>query len=163
MRLTPLVAAGLLLMHPAGAADLHSLWDRQCGGCHDHAGDFARQSLRVVDGRLVGATLGDRVADYLTTHNGGYSPEVIAAMVEMLGSQARTPDLFRSACAECHGLAAQFVRESLIARDGVLVDRRSGRPVAGTLAGHGGLDEAEAAMVLEVLIRIEREVHASGR
>lgn len=163
MRLIPLLVAGLLPLQPAGAADLHALWDRQCGGCHGHAGDFARKSLRVVDGRLVGATLGDRLADYLTTHNGGYSPEVIAAMVEMLESQARTPELFRSACAECHGLAAQFVRESLTTRGGVLVDRRTGRPVADALAGHGGLDGAEAALMVDVLTRIEREVHSSGR
>ncbi|MEW5727544.1 MAG: hypothetical protein AB1918_06935, partial [Pseudomonadota bacterium] len=112
MRLATLLTVGALAFWtPAAGADLHSLWDRQCGGCHGHAGDFARTILRAVDGRLVGRIHGDQLRDYLTTHNGGYSPEVIAAMVDMLRAQTATPDLFRSACWECHGPAAQLVRE----------------------------------------------------
>lgn len=144
---------------PATAEDLHVLWDRQCGGCHGHAGDFARDSLRLEDGRLVGTWLGDRVEDFLATHNGGYSPEVVAAMTGMLRAQLETPDLFRSHCADCHGLAAQFVREQLVDRDGRLVGRYSGTDVEATLARHGGLDREQAAVVLRVLGRIEREVH----
>ncbi len=163
-RITATATLGLAILlgsagGPATAEDLHVLWDRQCGGCHGHAGDFARDSLRVVDGRLVGARLGDGVEAFLATHNGGYSPEVVAAMTGMLRAQLQTPDLFRSHCADCHGLAAQFVREQLVERDGRLVGRYSGAEVEATLARHGGLDDGQATLMLRVLERIEREVH----
>jgi hypothetical protein len=45
-------------------------------------------------------------------------------------------------------------------RDGLLVGRGSGRPVAPFLqAGHAGLTPEDAARLAEVLARVEREVH----
>ncbi|CAA7612472.1 hypothetical protein [Magnetospirillum sp. SS-4] len=161
LSLSAFVGAALLaITGPTAAADdLHVLWNRQCGGCHDHAGDFARDSLRVIDGQLVGKRLGDTVNTYLEKHNGGYSPEIIAAMADMLKAQAGTPDLFRTMCNECHGLATQFVREQIVSRDGRLYGRYSGHDVGVTLRRHGGLDDEQAALMLQVLARIEREVH----
>lgn len=143
----------------ARAEDLHRLWDQQCGGCHGHAGEFARTSLRVVDGRLIGEKQGERLTTFLENHNGGYSPEIIRAMTAMLQAQAETPDLFHSMCSECHGVAAQFVRESLVSRDGKLYGRHSNRDVSEFLPGHGDLDEEQATLLLRVLTRIEAEVH----
>lgn len=164
MRLLPafIIAPALLVAAmngPAQAEDLHRLWDRQCGGCHGHAGSFARSSLAVVNGTLVGRLKGDQVRLYLETHNGGYSPETIAGMLTMLYAQVQTPSIFRESCVECHGTAAQFVRESLISRDGRLEGRHSGTSVAETLSRHGGLNGDEAALLLDALTRVEREVH----
>ena len=43
---------------PAPAAgvgrDLHDYWDGRCKDCHGDAGPFARRTLRVEQGRLVG-------------------------------------------------------------------------------------------------------------
>jgi mono/diheme cytochrome c family protein len=144
---------------PAAAEDLHRLWDQQCGGCHGHAGDFARASLRVVDDRLIGDKQGERLTSFLEKHNGGYAPEIIEAMTAMLKAQVETPDLFRTLCSECHGLAAQFARETLISRDGRLYGRYSGRDIGAYLRRHGGLDDAQASLMLGVLSRIEAEVH----
>lgn len=152
--------AGLLLAAaPAAGADIHQLWDRQCGGCHGHAGAFARQSLKVVDGVLRGRVDERDVSVLLRTHNGGYRPDDIAAMYAMLLAQAQTPDLFRVKCGECHPTAAQLVREQVVSRDGVLYGRYSGRRIAEYLPRHGKLGETDAALLLDVLERVEAEVH----
>lgn len=143
----------------AAAEDLHWLWDQQCGYCHDHAGEFARKSLKVVDGRLMSVAKNSDVKTLLKTHNGGYSPSVIIAMIGMLRAQVQTPNLFESACKGCHGVAAQFVRESLVRQDGRLVGRSAGEDVETVLSHHGGLNESQAAQMLEVLNRIEGEVN----
>lgn len=148
---------------PAGAQDLHALWDQQCGGCHGHAGPFAREHLGSVDGRLVRAGDGTDLEPYLRSHNGGYPPPVIAAMTDMLRAQAGTPDLFRSRCGECHGTAAQLVRETVVSQDGRLVGRFSRQDIGAFLRRHGGLEEDEAALMLTVLTRIEAEVHTPHR
>jgi mono/diheme cytochrome c family protein len=152
--------AGLLLAAgPAAGSDIHQLWDRQCGGCHGHAGAFARQSLKVVDGVLRGRADGRDVSVLLRTHNGGYGPDDITAIYAMLLAQAQTPELFRVRCGECHPTAAQLVREQVVSRDGVLYGRYSGRRIAEYLPRHGKLDEADAALLLDVLERVEAEVH----
>ena len=158
------LAAALSLLLPlcggAAAEDLHQLWDQRCGACHGHAGTYARQSLRMVDGRLVSERGGRDVADFLRTHNGGYSPDHIAAIIAWLGEQVSTPDLFHRKCGGCHQTAAALARASLLRDNGVLVGRDSGRPVAELLrSGHGGLDEQQTVTVLDALDRVEREVH----
>lgn len=149
----------ILLMAPAAAMaeDLHELWDRQCGGCHGHAGAFARAQLDVVDGE-VRDKIGRDVSVFLQRHNGGYSPAQIAAILDMLRAQASSTDLFQRKCAECHGTAAQMVRGQLLRQDGVLTVRASGEPVAQLLRRHGRLTEAEAETLGRVLERIDGEV-----
>ncbi len=153
-----LVLAVLLLM-PAAAMgeDLHELWDRQCGGCHGHAGAFARAQLDVVDGE-VRDKIGRDVSVFLERHNGGYSPAQIAAILEMLRAQASSTDLFQRKCTECHGTAAQMVRGQLLRQDGILTVRASGQPVAQLLRRHGRLTESEAETLTRVLERIDGEV-----
>lgn len=144
---------------PVFAADLHTLWDRQCGGCHGHAGEFARQWLSLVDGELKGTRIDEDVATFLLRHNGGYAPGEITAIIDMLRAQVATPAIFSELCRECHGTAAQFIREQIVSRDGELYGRYSNRRVAETIRRHGGLDAEQAALMLEALSRIEHEVH----
>ncbi|MCR6631847.1 MAG: hypothetical protein NVV74_18365 [Magnetospirillum sp.] len=154
-----MAALAALSALPVHAADLHQLWDRQCGGCHGHASAFARERLAVVGGQLRDRAGNRDVAAFLVAHGGGYSAADIAAIVEMLKVQVATPDLFRQRCGECHQTAAQLVREQVVSRDGVLHGRYSGRPIAAFLTGHGGLTPEENALMISVLQRIEREVH----
>lgn len=142
----------------AGAADLHALWDRQCGGCHGHAAQFARDSLTLEDGELRGRESGRAVASFLATHNGGYAPEVIAGMVDMLKAQASCTDLFRRKCGGCHETAAQLVREQIVERDGDLVGIVSKRRMSELLPDHADLTAEETETLLRVLRRIEGEV-----
>lgn len=147
------------LAEPAAAADLHQLWDQRCGGCHGHAGQFARARLVVAEGRLQDRQSGKDVDAFLTTHNGGYTPEDIAAIRDMLAAQVNTPELFRVKCGGCHETAAQLVREQVIRQDEHLVGRYSHRRMADFLPGHAKLSADEQALILETLARVEREVH----
>ncbi|MGE5546103.1 MAG: hypothetical protein ACM33T_04335 [Solirubrobacterales bacterium] len=153
------VVVTCLTATPVWAADLHQLWDRQCGGCHGHAGDFARTWLHVADGQLAGTRQPGNIEYFLGRHNGGYPAEVIAGMTTMLRAQAEAPDTFRQRCSSCHGTAAQLARESLVSVDGRLTGRRSKRDVAMFLTRHGDLEDAEIPLMLDVLTRVEGEVH----
>ena len=48
MALAPVVPAS------ADPPDLHDYWDGRCKSCHGDAGDFARSTLQVEQGRLIG-------------------------------------------------------------------------------------------------------------
>jgi len=141
-----------------GQADLHRYWDERCGHCHGHAADFARDSLRVVDGRLIGRRHQD-LAGFLDRHQGGVPQAERGRVLAMLHAQAGERSLFRDRCADCHGSAAELGRRELIAREGALYGRYSGRRIADFLTMHGSLAPAERAHMLEVLTRVEREVH----
>ena len=152
-----LALAAALLAPGAAAEDLHVLWDRQCGGCHGHAGPFARATLDVVDGVLRDKA-GRDTAEFLRRHNGGYTADQIAAILGMLRAQTDSGDLFRRKCGECHGTDSELVRGQLVQRYGVLTVRASGRSMAEVMHRHGDLEDAEAAALLDVLDRIDSEV-----
>lgn len=137
----------------AVAVDLHGLWHEQCAQCHDHAGEFARAH------RLGGEGGRAPSVRFLTRHGGGLDPALARGVADMLAAAAATPPRFEAECRVCHGLAARFVRLSLIERDGELVGRYSGRRVADVLAaGHGRVDAAGAAFFTDLLRRLDREV-----
>jgi hypothetical protein len=53
---------------PSLARDIHAFWDSRCGGCHGHAGDFARRYLKVESGKLVGRHHTDNLRLFLGQH-----------------------------------------------------------------------------------------------
>jgi hypothetical protein len=59
------------------------LFGQKCAGCHGTAAAFARQSLGVVNGVLVGTASGIKVADYLASH-GRLEPHDVPILVETL-------------------------------------------------------------------------------
>lgn len=152
-----MAALSLSLAPAARGDDLHQLWDQRCGGCHGHAGAFARKVLVVVDGRLSDRRGRDVVA-FLANHNGGYSPEHIAAIATMLRAQAETPELFRQLCSECHETAAQVARTLLTVEDGEVRGRQSHRPLADILRQHGAVKEDQVAPLVDALSRVVGEV-----
>lgn len=157
--LVPWLVMAVVAAMPARAEDLHALWDGQCGGCHGHAADFARQALEVRDGVVFGRASGQRLDDFLLRHNGGYSPAQIGALTDMLvGQRGRSPE-FRTHCSGCHDNAAQLVRDWVVRRDGVLVGLASGQPLADFLRRHGGADEVSRQKILESLTSIESEIN----
>lgn len=151
--------AVMLLPNAVLAADLHQIWDRQCGGCHGHAGSFVREHLLLADGQLRDRSGGRDVTAFLQTHNGGYPPEIIAALIGMMTAQAATPELFKDRCGDCHETAAQLVRDQVTERDGRLTGLDSGRPLAEFLPGHARIEQGELLQIQVVLERIYREVH----
>lgn len=157
--LAALVLAVGLVPTAAGAVDLHRLWDERCSRCHEHSADFARSKLRLVDGRLTGSAPDRDLPEFLGEHRGGLPPALAAGVAAMLAAEAATPNLFRTHCRICHGTAAELARTALIRRDGTLYGRYSGRSIAEFLNGHGRLDADGTAFFLDLLERLEAEVH----
>jgi hypothetical protein len=157
--IVPVLLCGLLAAPApcaAEAPDLHAYWDQRCQPCHGHAGDFARRTLHVVDGRLVGRHHTDDIESFLRQH---YLADVyVAPVTAMLMAQVATPPVFEAHCRGCHGNAAAFARESLALRDGVLVGRAGGRPVSEFLRRHGGLPPENVAPLVATLTRVLGEV-----
>lgn len=163
---TNVLLGGLLwaLAMLAGAApaaiDLHAYWDNRCRDCHGDAGAFARRTLRVEQGRLVGAHHDQPPALQRFLQNHYLSDDLIEPVTAMLTAQVATPALFKAQCGGCHGTAAAFARESLVWRDGVLTGKKSGRPVDAYLRTHGGFAPADVPEMVKTLGRVMGEVGA---
>ncbi|HYH20387.1 MAG TPA: hypothetical protein VD995_17415 [Azospirillum sp.] len=157
-----LLFAAALAGPPAGAADLHRLWEERCARCHGDAGGFARDALSAADERLQGRLQG-RLPErdlhaFLLRHQGGLPEAEAQGVYAMLLAQAQTPPLFQERCGLCHPKAADLVRDQLVLRDGVLVGRYTGRPVAAFLETHGRIAADERPFFMDLLTRLAREV-----
>ena len=145
-------------MAPAAAAnrDLHAYWDGRCKDCHGDAGAFARRTLRVEQGRLVGAHHDADLEQFL--HNHYLADDLVAPVMQMLQAQATASPVFKEKCSECHGSASEFARKALATQDGTLIGRTSGRPVQDSLRHHGGLTPEQVAPMVKTLGRVLGEV-----
>jgi mono/diheme cytochrome c family protein len=157
---------GLLLMLLAGPTsaqteatrDLHAYWHDRCLPCHAEAGAFARSTLAVVDGRLVGRHHRADLDKFLHQHY--LAAELVAPVTAMLSAQTVTAPVFKEQCGGCHGSAAEFARQSLIVEGGVLKGRKSATAVANYLGRHGGLAPADVPAMVKTLERVVAEVGA---
>jgi hypothetical protein len=145
-------------MTPAAAADrdLHAYWDDRCKDCHGDAGDFSRRTLRVEQGRLLGAHHGADLAQFL--HNHYLADELVAPLMQMLQAQATSSPVFKEKCSGCHASASDFARQALAIKDGTLIGRASQRPVQDYLRSHGGLAPEQVAPMVKTLERVLGEV-----
>lgn len=152
----------ILAVSPAAAAtdtvDLHAFWDQSCAGCHGHAAQFARKFLSIENGELGGRHHRDDLMLFLRNH--GVPEARVKPVYDMLLAQAGADPKFKARCGGCHETAAELARKTLVARDGVLQGRDSGRPVAEFLKRHGRLKPEEVPFFVDLLTRIEREVHS---
>ena len=137
--------------------DLHWLWDDRCSACHGHAGDFAREFLSVSDNRLQGRHHVDDFILFLQNHY--LAGHEVDAIYNMLLAQVSTQARFRSECSNCHGTAAEFVRNSLDLRNGVLYCRVGNCQVRTFLNNHRGLDPEDVEFFVNVLTRVAHEVY----
>jgi hypothetical protein len=149
--------AGMLAVPSALAVDLHRFWDQRCGGCHGHAGDFARRYLKVEDGRLIGRHHTDNLRLFLGQHemSGALAGEIYA----MLLAQASTPPIYQQRCQGCHQSAAELARSSLTASGDKVLTRQSGQPLADFLPKHARLRPEEISVIVASLVRVYHEVH----
>lgn len=145
---------------PAAPADLHAFWDDRCAECHGHAAQFARNHLKLKDGRLVGSRASRDVCQFLASHGAG--PEMAQPLCAMLAAQAATPSLFKQKCAGCHQTAADLARASLVLEAGVLKGKANGKPLAGFLVSHGAVTAEEEARLVATLTRVLTEVGATA-
>lgn len=140
----------------AAGIDLHWLWDDRCSACHGHAGLFAREFLSVSDGRLQGRHHADDFILFLKNHY--LAGHEVDAVYNMLLAQVSTQARFRSECSSCHGAAAEFVRNSLDLRNGVLYCRVGNCQVSIFLKSHRGLNPDDVEFFVNVLTRVAHEV-----
>lgn len=145
-----------LAVAAADGIDLHAYWDSRCAACHGDAGDFARRTLTVADGRLQGRHHRDDLERFLRQHH--TADELVQPVLDMLRAQHESLPLFRERCTRCHGRASDFVRGELAWREGLLVSRAAAQPVAPLLQRHGGLADDERLPLLRSLERIAGEV-----
>ena len=141
----------------ASGSDLHWLWDNQCAECHGHSGEFARKFLEFKNGELQGRWHGEALLGFMHNH---YATAIeIDAVYEMLLAQTLTEPRFKQECSSCHGRAAAFVRYSVVLREGVLLGRKSGRPIQQFLQQHQQLESDDAEFYTHLLSRVAREVY----
>ncbi len=145
-----------LLQSSARAIDLHAYWDDRCADCHGHSAAFARKFLTAKDGRLQGHDHVHDLQRFLMNHY--LPPDMVAPVTAMLMAQVTTEPQFKERCGRCHETAAALARKALTLRDGVLIDRTTGKPTAEFLNGHQGVSAAEVPFFVGVLTRVTREV-----
>ena len=156
-----ILIAALLMITSAGAAspdpDLHWLWHDRCAECHGHAADFARNSLHAPDAQLHGRHHEGDLRLFLRYHY--LSGHEVDAVYNMLLAQVQTQARFRDECAGCHGIASEFIRDSLEFRDGVLYGRESGNQTRLFLTSHRDMTEEDIEYFNSLLVRIAREIY----
>jgi mono/diheme cytochrome c family protein len=134
-------------------ADLHKVFEQRCSQCHGHAGKFARESLQIVDGSVVGSP-GLDLERFLQRHKGGLPPEQVRALLDMFRAQIEAGAFFQQNCRICHGSAYDFARLKLIEREGELWGRYSDHLIREFLPGHAGMSNSEASEMTLALIAI---------
>jgi mono/diheme cytochrome c family protein len=153
-----IVWAGSTATAAAAGRDLHAYWDGRCKDCHGDAGAFARRTLRVEAGRLVGTHHVANLEQFL--HNHYLAEDLVAPVMQMLQAQATASPVFKEQCSACHGSASEFARQALALQDGTLIGRTSQRPVQDVLRGHGGLAPQQVMPMVKTLERVLGEVGA---
>ncbi|WP_282610951.1 hypothetical protein [Pelagibius sp. Alg239-R121] len=144
------VLLSLIFMNPVAGADFHEIFETRCMECHNHAGDFAREQLTIVDGVLRGAS-GRDIAPFLKKHAGGLSPEETLLFIEVFMRQIESEGAYQERCLFCHDTARKLALSQLILRDGRLTGRYSEIDIASFLQGHARLSEGEAAEMTDAL------------
>jgi hypothetical protein len=159
-RTTGAILITLLLFMGEGFSsgiDLHWYWDNQCAECHGHSAEFAQDFLEAGDGRLQGNHRVQGLRQFMQRHyTSGTETE---AIYEMLLAQAVTMPRFKQECSKCHGSAADFVRQSVILEDGVLLSRESGQPIRDFLNRHRRLGTDDVDFFMSQLNRVAREIY----
>ncbi len=145
----------LLLYLPMAAQsqpiDPHALFEAKCGRCHEHAGDFAQETLTIEAGDVVGRQSGKPVLTTLASHFGRLSEAEAGLIVDMFRRQIKSGGLYENKCRLCHDPAKDLARQTLIMRHGQLTGRYSGRSMLKFLTYHGRLEGDELVVMLDML------------
>ena len=137
--------------------DLHRLWDGNCATCHGHSAEFSRKFLKDSEGELLGPLYGNNLRLFL--HNHYLAGKEVDAIYNMLLAQASTPPRFQQECSACHGIASEFVRESLILGDGELFSRKLQSSTRSFLGRHRKLNAEDVDFFVKQLTRVAQEVY----
>lgn len=154
----------LLLLLPAtvGARglDLHALWDNRCAECHGHSAEFARKYLKITGGLLQGRHHLLDLRLFLEHH---YPPAgQVEAIYQMLLAQTYTPPRFSKECGSCHGRASEFLRQSIVLKEGELKLEKSGAPVQQFMQSHQQLTQDDIEFYMGLFTRLAYEIYRPG-
>lgn len=150
------ICAGLMVGASADAqnVDPHELFERHCAGCHAaHAGDFVTESLARRGAGVIGRNSGVSLEVYLLRGHGRLAAVQVPVMVAHLTAILDAGALFHDRCRICHDRAVLLVRRELIARDGRIAGRYTGRDIRAFLETHGRLQVGEAETIMNMLQR----------
>lgn len=150
---TLLMTMGLLaigMTRQSAALDPNAFWESRCAECHGPAGPFARTHLHLEDGKLAGRHNRD-LKRFLALHENGAAES--EATYAMLLAQIQTAPAYEQKCAGCHESAAEFAKEALENRNGVVFGRKRAQPLSEILKRHGKLTADEIPVVVDVLAR----------
>ncbi len=137
--------------------DLHKLWDSKCVTCHGHSAKFSREFLKIVDGQLQGRLFKNDFRLFL--HNHYLAGKELDSIYSMLLAQASIVPRFKQECSGCHQSAAEFVRKSLILKNGVLHSNKLEISVSDYLISHRGLKAEDVEFFVKQLTRVANEVY----
>ena len=138
----------------AQTIDPHRVYEERCARCHSaHAGNFAWESLRRDDGRIVGQRSGRPLQPFLAAGHGRLQAAEIEVLMEQLTLILERDALYRHKCRSCHDRSVELARLELIVKEGVLTGRYTDRNIEGFLGYHGRLTEEEVPTMVDVLTR----------
>ena len=141
----------------ARGLDLHALWDDRCAECHGHSAEFARKYLTITGGLLQGRHHKLDLHKFLEHH---YPPAgEVDSIYQMLLAQTNTPPRFSSECANCHKNAADFLRNSMVLKDGELTIRKSGASLQQFMQSHRNLSQDDIEFYMGLFTRLAREIY----
>jgi len=132
--------------------DPHALFEKKCGRCHGHAGDFARETLLFENGELVRKKSRRRLIDFLPNHFGNLKDDEISALVEAFERQVQTDGLYQEKCRICHDPARYLARRNLALRDDQLIGRYTGADIKRLLSYHGRLSDEQQTVIYDMLV-----------
>ncbi|MEM8948667.1 MAG: hypothetical protein AAGA21_16435 [Pseudomonadota bacterium] len=131
--------------------DPHALFEEKCGRCHEHAGTFARETLTIENGEVVRLRSSKPVLKTLASHFGKLPDAKADQIVDMFRHQILSGGLYESKCRFCHDPAKDLARQTLIMREGRIIDRYTGQSVEDLLSYHGRLESGEQQVMLDML------------
>lgn len=137
--------------------DLHWLWDNRRAECHGHSADFSRQFLQVSDGQLQGAHHTQNLKLFMRNHHA--PAREVEAIYTTLLAQAITAPRFKAECGNCHGSAANFIRDSMVLQNGELISRESGVSVNQFMQTPRRLKQDDIEFYMNLLTRVAGEIN----
>jgi hypothetical protein len=146
-----------------GLPNVHDLFEARCGGCHDHAGPLARETLTMVNDEVHSRKTGMDIRPFLRRHYGRLNPAEVALVYDAFRAQVAAGGRFQERCRICHGRARELAKDRLIIIGGRLMGRYSGNDIQEFLAHHGRPRPGEAALFHEVLMGLTGAAPAISR
>ncbi|MBU2582562.1 MAG: hypothetical protein KJ622_12670 [Alphaproteobacteria bacterium] len=144
----------LVVRANAQSLDPHEIYEQKCSGCHEaHGGNFAMNSLDLVDGRIVGRKGSLELREILAAGHGRLAKPEIDAVLALFESVLASGQVFQKKCRICHDRAVVFARRNLIVRDGRLRGRYSGHDIGRFLEDHGRLEADELSRIVDMFRR----------